>query len=137
MGSGWNPWRALREAAEIELRWMPLPESYGGGAIVTTDDGYVIVLDSRLRQEERRAVLAHELVHAERGVLPPSAPDALRAKDEHAVENEVADRLVPADELREFVEQCLSLDRFVTALDVANEFGVPIDVAERACRRVA
>lgn len=116
---------------------MPLPASYGGGAIVSTGEGFVVILDSRLRQAERRAALAHELVHAERGVLPRSAPEHVRAKEEKAVRREVAERLVPDTELAAFVRRCLTLDMSVTAEDVAEEFSVPLEVAELACRRAS
>lgn len=49
----------------------------------------------------------------------------------------VAERLVPEDQMRAFVRRWVSIEDYVTALDVADEFGVPAEVGERACRRVS
>jgi hypothetical protein len=135
-------WGSIADREDIHVRVMDLPADCGGGALVRRADGSVwILLDQALTALERRAVLLHELVHLERGTArhegAPPAWQAIVAREEQRVEDQVAARLVPDRELREFVQRCLSLDRFVTALDVAQEFEVPVDVAERACRRAS
>lgn len=98
-----------------------------------------ILIDRRLTRREMRAVLAHELVHDERGGgcdavgMPPSWRDVV-ARDEHAVEREVARWLVPHDLLQRFVESRVGADVGVTVWETAEEFGVPEYVAERALR---
>ena len=135
-------WGAVAAHDHINIRVTALPEACGGGVLVRRADGRVwVLLDEALPAIERRAVLLHELVHLERGTArcddAPPAWAAVVAREEGRVDEVVAERLVPADELREFVARCLSIRDFVTALDVAAEFGVPTWVAEVACRRAS
>lgn len=130
----WNPWRALRAREHIRLDWLWLNAGMRG-YIEDDPPGRRIVLARGLSQPERRAALAHELVHDERGLLPQWAPVSIRAKDERAVDAEVARRLVPADELAEFVLERLSIDEPVTAACIAERFGVPLSVATEAARQ--
>ena len=101
-------------------------------------DGSVVVeLDDRLDRIERNAVLAHELVHEERGGsidFVGSAPSwaAVVAREELWVDREVARRLVPADELASFIARRGSIDEATTVADVAAEFDVPKWVAALA-----
>lgn len=128
----WHPWRALRERTHLRLVWSRLPEGPGGRLI---DDGRdrVVVLDPRLGRCDRNAVLAHELVHDERNVLYlPSTPPAIVQKEEAIVNREVARRLVPMMLLARFVEQVIELGEPIHAAAVAEEFDVPLDVAQRA-----
>jgi len=98
----------------------------------------VIAVDVDLDPVERNAVLAHELVHDERGggidasYMPPGW-DAVVAREEDLVEREVARRLVPAAELTTFLALREELGEPVMVSDVADEFGVPPWVAARAC----
>jgi hypothetical protein len=94
-------------------------------------DGEVIVLDVALDRRARRCVLAHELVHAERGIGRPAASAATMEREEEAVRREVARRLVPPGLLASFVGSRAELDG-TTAADVAEEFDVEIDVAVKA-----
>jgi hypothetical protein len=135
-------WGSIAHRGDINVRITNLPAECGGGSVVRRADGSIwILLDVALAATERRAALLHELVHLERGSArhegAPPAWQAIVAREEQRVDDAVAQRLVPDAELREFVARCLSLDRFVTALDVAQEFEVPVDVAERACRRAS
>lgn len=131
----WHPWRALRDRPDVTLHWAELPFGQPG---LWIDDGTGrrrIVLDWRLPRRERRAVLAHELVHDERGIpCPPDVPPALTQREERTVERIVAIRLVPPEELRQLVDRIEGLDQAVTVDLVADEFDVPHDVAERALR---
>lgn len=133
---GWRPWRALRERSEIEFALTDLPE--GVRAIHATDGRHQAILVSRrLSPADRLAALAHELVHVERGGSGhrPGAPAPLAeavALEEQRVDRIVARRLVPSERLLAFVDRRLTAHDRVTAADVAEEFDVPIDVAERA-----
>lgn len=129
----WNPWRALRAREHIELVYGDL----GGcpGMCERGPFGERIVLDPTLGRIDRNAVLAHELVHLERGILySPTTPDALVAKEEAAVEAIVADRLVPPVLLEQYLEAA-GAHEGVTVAMVATEFEVPLDIAELALRR--
>lgn len=118
-----NPWRRLREMGEIELRWAALPAGVRGFYCDNT-----IVLDVGLSRVQRRATLQHELVHAERGVTGDPR------LDERGVDDEVARRLVPVDELYAMWEIAVLNDLPVEAWQVAEKFDVPDAVAERAMR---
>lgn len=135
-------WRSIAHRDDIHVRITELPDACGGGALIRRTDGSVwILLDERLPATERRAVLLHELVHLERGTArcegAPSTWEAVVAREEQRVDDIVAERLVPEDELRQFVARCLDLGHAVVARDVADEFEVPVEVAKRACRRAS
>lgn len=143
MGGGrWNPWRDLRGREWIQLSFDDIAELGGGGIYARDNEGVVIVLSPRLTPEERKVVLAHELVHDERGA-PVTAPDAPAAwapiarREEFRVHRIVAGRLVPVDELRVVVDRHLELEGFITAEQVADEFGVTPAVAAEALRLLA
>lgn len=116
----------------------PIGRLGGGAWCYVCPEGTVIAVDPSLGQVERNAALAHELVHDERGgiVDGPDAPDGwdvVVAREERIVDRIVAGRLVPAHRLEEYIDRVLSLDDGgVTAAMVAEEFGVPEDVAQRA-----
>ena len=95
--------------------------------------GELIVLDDRLTRRERRCVLAHELVHAERGIGHGAATEATMQREEATVRREVARRLVPEDQLRAFVARALTVGP-VTVEQIADEFDVDHDVAAEAAR---
>lgn len=114
---------------------MPVP---GLRAIYATDgDDWVILVDRRLPAVERLAAIAHELVHHERGGGSdyPGRPDAwapVVQREEHRVQDIVAERLVPRAELVAFVNSMLGVDMSVSAVEVAEAFEVPVDVAQQA-----
>lgn len=125
----WNPWRALRERDHIALRLDRLPGRILG-LYVPRGDRAEIIIDSRLLRRERSAVLAHELVHDERGPVAwegtPHAWRVVMKREEHAVDREVARRLVPPGQLADFVYRRVDSGLVVELDDVAEEF----DVAE-------
>lgn len=130
----WNPWRELRARGDVELVWADM----GGcpGRAERDAAGERILLDPTLGRIARNAVLAHELVHLERGILyDASTPGALVDKEEAAVEAIVADRLVPPALLLQYIDATADLEG-VTAATVAAEFEVPVDVAELALGRL-
>lgn len=133
---GWNPWAALRSRPHIEFALADLPTEVRG-VYARRARGAVILVATDLKPEERNAVLAHELIHDERGGGPayrgqPKSWGPVVARDEGQVDNEVARRLVPEDELREVLRRVDDLGLGVTADQVARQFGVPPSVAERA-----
>jgi hypothetical protein len=129
---GWSPWRTLRERDHIDLVWRDLPRDVAGYWSPRRGGRAVIVLASWLHRRARRCTLAHELVHDERGLVTSGMPPALAAKEEHAVEREVARRLVPPEELVDLVRRAVELGDGVTVHDVAEAFDVDDDVARRA-----
>jgi hypothetical protein len=133
----WNPWRSLRQAEHLFLITADLPASSGGGVYVPNGDAAAVVLDRGLLQVERRCVLAHELVHDERGggCDLPGMPDTWRpvvVREERWVDDEVARRLVPQRELLEFCVARAEVQGSLTSAEVAAEFDVTEQVAERA-----
>ena len=137
MGKRWNPWSALRERRHIHFELRALPASTGGGFYVPVRGRAGIFIDPRLRRVERRCVLAHELVHDERrgGCDAPYMPPSWRAvvaREENWVDDAVADRLVPSDELAALCASRVEARLEVTAADVADHFDVTPDVAARA-----
>jgi hypothetical protein len=98
-----------------------------------------IVIDPGLGRRQRKAALAHELVHDEwgggcehRGMLPTWHP--VVSRDENRVHDEVARRLVPIAELEAFCQHRADVDGGVEPAAVAEEFDVPWEVAARAMR---
>lgn len=129
--AGWRPWRALRERDHLTLEWARLDGCRGH--ITELGDGRrLIVLDHRLGRVDRNAVLAHELIHDERGILfTDDTPPGIVRKEEALVDAETARRLVPVDELEPLVRARVLDGGCVEWRDVAEWFDVPQDVAER------
>jgi hypothetical protein len=115
----------LREREHLRFARRDLP---GGVQGWYSADAEVILIDRTLGRAERNAVLAHELVHQERGggagyAGQPATWDAVVAREERNVDIEVARRLVPPDELAAWVG---SHSEPVTAEMVAEHFDVPL-----------
>lgn len=126
--TGWDMWTAAERHGDLVVSHHPLPSITGGGLYWPADPA-VILLDTSLEEPVRGEVLAHELVHHERG------PDGWSvAREEDAVNDEVARRLVPRDELLEHVRGRLALGEGAAPDDVAERFGVSERVATRALR---
>lgn len=135
----WGPWRQLRARNDIDLVLVD-ELRHGLRALHVTDGEHtVILIDRRLPPAERLAALAHELVHEERGggCDQPGAPaawDAVVAREERRVDDEVARRLVPPEDLRAWLQRRLEVADGVTVHDVADEFEVAHSVALDALR---
>lgn len=97
----WNPWRALREREAIRFARLDLPDGVEGVHAIKGEQR-AIVVDRSLPRIERNAVLAHELIHDERGHVDPVLGELEVRREERRVDREVARRLVPFDELRAF-----------------------------------
>ncbi len=136
---GWKPWRELRDRNDVAFVLVDLPA--GIPALrARRGDQRVILIDRTLSPAERLAHLAHELVHDERGDSghQPGLPERLRplvAREEERVDQIVARRLIPTDELELFVRARTSVGP-VSAQDVADEFEVPVPVARRALHNI-
>lgn len=129
----WNPWRALRDA-DVELWFAPLDGLRGLWERRAGADH--ITLESSLDRRTRRAVLAHELVHVERGIGWPLATAATMQLEEERVWRTAIDRLAPPDAVRAFVE-ARATGGPVTVEDLAEEFDLPPDIAARVAARFA
>ncbi len=130
--ASWKVWDELARRTHIELIWGLLVGRQA--QIEDVGDGRrEITLDVRLRRADRRAALAHELVHDERGVFFTDAtPIEIVRKEEAYVEAEAVRRLVPLDELDGIVRSTVLDGGVVTVEDVCAWFDVPADVARAA-----
>lgn len=124
---GWDPW-ATAERLGVPVRYARLDGL--AGMWQRDDRGDVIVLDVRLDRRRRRCVLAHELVHMERGIGHGAATGATMEREEAIVEREVARRLVPPAALAALVARRTSAGGLTPAA-VAEEFDVD-DATARA-----
>lgn len=88
-----HPWRLLRSLTDWTLHWQRSSLVDG----VTHFPSKTITLDPRQLQVERRCTIAHELVHIARGPVP--ADPRLAEREEAAVEQETARRLITLDDL--------------------------------------
>ena len=129
----WNPWAALR-ATGIEL-WFARLEGERG-RWTRRVGGDEIVLDESLDRRSRQEVLAHELVHAERGVGWPDATVATMEVEEERVWRIALRRLVPPAEIARFLERRGSVGA-VTIADLAEEFDLSADAARRVAQLCA
>lgn len=136
-------WGELASRAHIVFRLDPrLPEATGGAAYWPRGGRAALIVDKKLGQRERKAAVAHELVHDERGGAccadgMPATWDDVVVREERHVEREVAHWLVPADQLVAFIERRASAElEGVTVWEVADAFDVPDYVAERALREL-
>jgi hypothetical protein len=126
--AGWDPWAAAAGLPRLEIWFGDVPQ----GAVWHRDDeGDHITLDASASRRERRALLAHELIHVERGVGYPLASSATMQREEAIVRRETARRLVPPAELAALVARLEALEP-ITADLVADEFDVPAYVAAEA-----
>lgn len=129
----WNPWAALR-ATSIELWFAPLQDERGRWT--RRADGDEILLDETLDRRTRQEVLAHELVHAERGVGWPEATAATMELEEERVWRIALRRLVPPAQIARFLAERGSVGP-VTVADLAEEFDLSADAAARVARLYA
>lgn len=129
----WNPWAALR-ASSVELWFAPLEGERGRW--IRHDGGDEILLDQALDRRARQEVLAHELVHVERGVGWPHATAATMEAEEERVWRTALRRLAPPAEIRRFLARRGTVGP-VTVADLAEEFDLSADAAARVARLYA
>lgn len=108
----WNPWGTLKKLTHIVVIWArPHPM-----VPAATDGMRRVWIDPRATQVERRCLLAHELVHLERGHIgcqPPAVERDVRA--------EVARRLIPPTELAKVIPWSLCPEEAAEELHVTRE----------------
>jgi hypothetical protein len=141
MCSVWDPWNELASRRHIVLAFDPIAKLGGGGVYARRGRRAAIVLDPELSRRDRRAALAHELVHDERGgvVDAPDSPPlwaAVVAREEQRVDKIVATRLVPAAALHAWLARRVTVGA-VSCDEVAEEFDVPDRVAALALTLLA
>jgi hypothetical protein len=132
----WSVCRALlaRERCTL-VDSDELPVDVNAMCLRTADGAEWVVVRPGLDRAGWREAVGHEIVHLERGPLidsiarHPSAGTwaAVVAREEAAVHREVARRLVPADELADWLRG----REHVTAADIAAEFEVTVGLAGR------
>jgi hypothetical protein len=114
-----HPWRHLRERLpEWEVRFVPLPRGVLGA---TLSAERIILLHRGMQQCQRRAVLDHELHHAEAGDVGQQSPQREREVSESS-----ARRLVPLEQLVEAAIWAVDL------AELADECWVDVDTMQ--CR---
>jgi hypothetical protein len=128
--AGWNPWAAAARLPRLEIWFGDVPEGATWHRAGGRDQ---ITIDASARRRQRAALLAHELVHLERGVGYPLATAATMEREEAIVRRETARRLVPPSELADLVARRSEVEPITAAL-VAEEFDVPEPVAAEALR---
>ncbi|WP_426574089.1 ImmA/IrrE family metallo-endopeptidase [Aquihabitans sp. McL0605] len=126
--SRWNPWASLR-TTRVELWFAPLHGERGRWT--RRPEGDEILLEETLDRRSRREVLAHELVHVERGVGWPDATASTMELEEERVWRTALRRLAPPGEVERFVRSRSTVGP-VTVADLAEEF----DLSPRAAARV-
>ena len=141
MPQRWSPWRVLKHMPNVTMALAVLPNETGGAVLAKKGPAVVIVLDRRLTQAERKAALAHELLHLERGSTSNcrnirGALSVEVVREENRIHRKVALRLVPLEELGRMVDRVADLGHGVTSADVAEEFEVPQVVASQALREL-
>jgi hypothetical protein len=132
----WNPWDALQDRTDIVVAIRHLPAGVNG-AYKARGDRRAIVLAQSLDGAGRRATLAHELVHDERGggaafFGQPASWSPVVARDERQVDDEVARRLVPPTDLDRLWRRARSVGGALGPGEVAAAFDVPPAVAAHA-----
>jgi hypothetical protein len=143
----YDPRSDIESRPDLLLVFDEVAGLMGGGLHARRGGLGVIVVDPQLGEADRRAVLTHELIHHERGapvagVEAPAGLEVLRDREERAVDDEVARRLVPADLLRDLVGRVDDQGPDATGAgigpsEVAEHFDVPPAVALRALERLA
>lgn len=137
MAKRWNPWETLKQRRHLTFERRVLPPGMSAAFLPLTDLLGAIVIDQGLHRIERCEALAHELVHEERGGgacrrgVPPML-EVLASRDEAQVDDEVARRLIPLDELEAFCVRHAEVYGGVSAQDVAGEFERTPELAQRA-----
>jgi hypothetical protein len=140
MRSLWDPWRELAARSHIIFELDPIAQIGGGALYARRGPRAAIIIDPALSRRERRAALAHELVHDERGGVAdatdaPPTWAAVVAREERRVDTIVAGRLVPPAELADWLARRSTVGG-VSPLDVADEYDVPLGVACLALSRL-
>ncbi len=104
-----EPWGRLEQLQGWRVEWADIAERG-----LTLFRLRLILLRKGLRWRSERAVLSHEVVHAERGPFPAW----MTAREEEAVSRESARRLLPIRRLGEAMAWTLDTGELAEELDV-------------------
>lgn len=106
-----------------------LPQWSGGAALLRHRDGRgTIILDQRLEGCEIHAAVLHEAVHADR--RRDGRAHGRAAREEQLVNEEVTRALMDLKSLAGWCRAVADIAGGITPEDVADEFDVPVWVAE-------
>lgn len=111
VATAWNPWAELARRSHLRVVWTDRGQR---GCLEFTSG--VISMRRAMPRHESRCVMAHELVHDERGAVPRW----LVPREERAVRREAARRLIPLDDLARALQWSPHLP------EVAEELGVDL-----------
>jgi Zn-dependent peptidase ImmA (M78 family) len=117
----YHPWRQLRSLPSVDVIWSRDDVLLDGAQAWWYADRDMIVMDSRLKQVDRRCALAHELAHRERGDRPCGL-DWFDARQEAAADLMAARWLISRDALLAALRW--SDDRH----EIADELWVTVDL---------
>lgn len=135
------PWEEADRRPGVEVRLTLLPDECGGAVLERRPERCWILLDLRRSPVEQRCLLAHELTHLDRGSMRCDASPAtwgpVVAREEDAVNAEVADWLVGPFDLWTLVGDMVAEERDVTTREIAEHYQVTRDVARTALARLA
>lgn len=132
----WNPWSSLKGRRDIVVLFADTGDMRAVHQV--RGRAHVIVIAAEADQVERNHLLAHELVHIERG---GGCPDAgwmadswgpVIAREEDRVEGIVAARLIPTGLLLQVALEACETEGRLDPWVVAERFRVPEHLAERA-----
>jgi len=130
---GWDPWDALAENPDVELRFHPAAGAAGGAIYARKNGKPYIVMAPGQHRHERNESCGHEVVHHELDLVwTDDTPDELVDKGEQLVADTVAERMVPLDRMMTFVRWRLAAGEAVTVHDVAVQFDVSDEMAAEA-----
>ena len=101
------------EQAVADIGYTLITDKVRHGGITRFLDR-TITVDPRLRRRELRAILCHELIHAERG----SFPGWVEPREEATVMRETARRLIDFDQFIDAIKWADSLEEVALELDV-------------------
>lgn len=136
-----SPWdEAARRGVEVLVTL--LPDECGGEAVQRRDGRIWVLIDLRLSPVEQTCLLAHALVHLDRGTssrcnMAPATMDTFVLTEEREVDAEVARWLVDQDTIWLLVNDMIHAGEAVTVRVVAGELGVTKRIARIALERLA
>lgn len=110
----YNPWRHLRDCwPEVTVVHEELPPRVLG---LVKGDGLVISINQRITRFQARCVLAHEIVHLERGIF--DCRGQWRAKEEKVVHELASRRLITLEQFAGAIVACGDEDERLLAVEL-------------------
>ncbi|MCZ0732221.1 hypothetical protein [Mycolicibacterium iranicum] len=97
----WNPWAELDRHPQLRVKFTDIPDPHRFGELDFANRE--IRLDRKLNHSEMRCTVGHELVHWERGPLPPGSK---HWADEEEIVDEIAScRLITFEDLLDVIRE--------------------------------